>query len=178
MVDLSFRFDLWHARLPRSPRDVGRVEACVVRPAENQRRVADALEVRVGAGSVGDSWSTHEYDAEGNQVSLVNVHVLRSLAGDDLERRALSGDNLQVDLDLSEASLPVGSRLHVGEEVVLEVSPVIHRPCEKFHDRYGKSAAQKVARANRRGKRGRGVLCSVAHGGTIRVGDAIRVERP
>ena len=33
-------------------------------------------------------------------------------------------------------------------------------------------------RAGRKGRRGRGVLCRILEGGTIRVGDRIRVERP
>ena len=50
--------------------------------------------------------------------------------------------------------------------------------CKQFHARFGMSGAQKVARANRQGKRGRGVLVRIVRGGTIRVGDVIHVKRP
>jgi MOSC domain-containing protein YiiM len=124
-------------------------------------------------------------------VSLINVHVLRTLvaeaprstaAGADpeselLERGALSGDNLQVDLAVDEASLPEGSLLEVGT-AVLRVSPVVHRPCAHFVDRLGATAAKKVARGLRTGRRGRGVLCEVVRAGEVRVGDRIRVATP
>lgn len=177
MVDLSWRFDAWYALLPRSPRDEGRVELCVVRTGPGERITPDAIELVAGRGIVGDSWGQHDHDEAGTQVSLINVHVIRSLVGDP-ERAAISGDNLHVDLLLSEENLPVGSRLSIGAEVVLLVSPVPHRPCQNFVQRFGATAAKKVARANRRGLRGRGVLCQVERGGRVRVGDRIQVERP
>jgi hypothetical protein len=61
---------------------------------------------------------------------------------------------------------------------VLRVSPLAHRPCIKFVRRFGARAAKRVARANRRGLRGRGVLCTIERGGGVAVGDTIRVERP
>ncbi len=177
MPDLSWRFDVWYALLPRSPRDYGRVERCVVRTGPGQRATPEAIELVAGRGVAGDTWGRHGFDDQQNQVSLVNVHVIRSLSGGD-ERSPISGDNLQVDLELSEENLPAGTRLSIGAEVVLLVSPVPHRPCPSFVERFGATAAKKVARANRRGLRGRGVLCLVERGGTVRVGDPIRVERP
>jgi MOSC domain-containing protein YiiM len=177
-LDLSWRFDGWIDALPHSPRDSGRVERCVVRTGPGQRALPDAIELIAGAGVQGDSWSKHPHAQEGNQVALINVHLVRALSDGDAQRSALSGDNLQVDLDLSEENLPVGTRLAIGAQTVLVVSAMPHRPCRHFHERFGASAAKKVARANKRGLRGRGVLCSVERGGTIRIGDPIRVERP
>ena len=177
---LDWRFDLWWRGLPRSPRDVGALRGIVLRPpggASGARACVDAVTVSVAAGLEGDRWSSDPERTEQDQVALINVHVLASLAGDDPERRALSGDNLHVDLDLSEENLPVGTRLSIGG-AVLEVSPQAHQPCRKFHERYGVTAVKKVLRANRRGRRGRGVLCLVRQGGELRVGDEIRVERP
>ncbi|HRV80085.1 MAG: MOSC domain-containing protein [Planctomycetes bacterium] len=143
--------------------------------AEGERVTPDQVEVRPGEGVLGDRWDP-QVDPPGSEVSLINVHVLRSLAGVS-ERMALSGDNLQVDLDLSEANLPIGTELRIGS-AVLVVSPEPHRPCARFHGRFGVQGARKVARANRRARRGRGVLCTVAVAGTIRVGDSIGVVRP
>jgi hypothetical protein len=176
-VDLSFRHDWWFARLPASPTDAGRVLGCVVRPERDRRLTPDAIRVDPQTGIEGDYWARDPKRTPEDQISLINVHVLRSIGAHDAAKMALSGDNLQVDLDLSEANLPVGTRLVVGE-AVLEISPKPHRPCRSFHARFGASAAQRVARANRRGRRGRGVLARIVQGGSIRVGDAIRVERP
>jgi len=179
-MDLSWRFDLWYRRLPASPRDEGRLCGIVRRPpagGEGARETPETARLTPEEGLVGDRWAAGDDRREGNQVSLINVHVLRSLAGGDPERMASSGDNLQVDLDLSEESLPPGTRLVVGE-ALLEVTADLHRPCRSFHQRFGAAGARKVARANRVGRRGRGVLCRVLRAGEVRVGDPIRVERP
>ncbi|MBK7642784.1 MAG: MOSC domain-containing protein [Planctomycetes bacterium] len=175
-MDLSFRFDLWYALLPASPKDEGRVVRCVLRPAHDRRETPEAIRVSPERGVEQDRWSNDPEGRPGNQVSLINVHVLRSLAGTE-ERMPLSGDNLHVDLDLSEENLPVGARLSIGS-ALLEVSADPHRPCKKFHERFGASAVKKVVRASRRGRRGRGLLATVLRAGEIRTGDAIRVERP
>jgi len=175
-VDLSFRFDLWYALLPKSPQDEGQVVRCVVRPAPDRRETPESIRVSPERGVELDRWDVDTQRRPGNQVSLINVHVLRSLAQGE-ERMPLSGDNLEVDLDLTEANLPVGTRLTIGS-AQLEVSADPHRPCKKFHERYGASAVKKVARANQRGRRGRGLLASVLSAGEIRAGDVIRVERP
>jgi hypothetical protein len=176
-LDLSFRFDWWYARLPRSPREGGRVEHCVLRPAHGERLVVAELRVTPELGIDGDRWRDDERRKPGSQVSLINGHVLRSLAGDDPQRMALAGDNLIVDLDLSESNLPAGTVLEVGD-CVLEISTDPHRPCRKFHERFGVVAVKKVVRADRRGRRTRGVLTRCVRAGTIRTGDPIRVRRP
>ena len=174
-LDFSFRFDGWFESLPASPRDHGTVRRCVLRPAPGERRTPEAIELRPGQGAVGDGWHDR-HESTDNEISLINVHVIESLAGDPA-RTPLSGDNLQVDLDLSEHNLPVGTRLTIGEAVLI-VSPKPHRPCAQFVDRFGATAAKRVARANRRARRGRGVLCTIERGGTVRIGDEVSVERP
>lgn len=149
----------------------------MIRPAHGERITPQAARATPEGGMEGDRWTTDEHRSPGNQVSLVNVHLLRALAGGDEARMALSGDNLQVDLDLSERNLPTGTQLTIGE-VVLEVTPDPHRPCRKFHERYGAIGVKRVVRGNRTGRRGRGVLARVVRGGMLRVGDAIHVKRP
>ena len=177
LFDLSFRFDFWFDALPASPQEDGSVRACVLRTGRGQRARVKSIEVSPKAGVHGDSWIDHPHSAPGNQVALINWHVIQSLANGDAERAALSGDNLQVDLDLSEANLPVGTKLYAGTSI-LRGSELNHRPCLAFFQRFGAAGAKKVARANRRGLRGRGVLCSVEQAGVIRVGDRLRAERP
>jgi len=176
-MDFSFRFDGWFRRLPVSPVDEGRVHRLVQRPAGGgvgARLTPDTVQVEEGKGVIGDRRSLDLNPHEG-EVSLANVHVLRSVAGGE-DRMAVSGDNLQVDLDLSEANLPAGTRLHIGS-AILEVSPRPHVPCGLFLERFGLKSVRRVARANQKGKRGRGVLCNVAQSGEIAVGDVIRVQR-
>jgi hypothetical protein len=178
-LDFSWRFDRWFTALIPSPRDDGVIRRLVLRPpggGTGSREIVESMRVSVERGIDGDRWFTDESDLPFHQVSLVNIHVLESLAGTDPERCALSGDNLQVDLDLTEPNLPVGAQLSIGS-AVLEVSPLPHVPCGKFNDRYGVKAVKKVLRANKIGRRGRGVVCVVRTAGEFKVGDRIRVNR-
>src|SRR5262245_25188265 len=93
----------------QSPRDDGRLESIVVRPASNERRTLATAELSVEGGIDGDRWVTDSYyrlkDGRSDprcQVSLMNSRFLRQIAGRD-ESMCLAGDNLIVDLDLSEA---------------------------------------------------------------------------
>jgi MOSC domain-containing protein YiiM len=177
MMDLSFRFDFWWRQLPKSPRDAGRVARLVLRPDRGRRANVASIALTPAGGIEGDRWIRDEHARPGNQVSLINVHVIDSLAEGDFERAILAGDNLHVDLDLTEENLPVGTTLTIGD-CVLEVSSDPHRPCKLFHERFGASGAKKVARANHVGRRGRGVLTRIVRAGTIRVDDVIYVKRP
>jgi MOSC domain-containing protein YiiM len=163
-----------------SPKQAGRLEAIVVRPASNQRRTLATARLTPEAGIEGDRWINggHAKLADGrpdtsNQVSLMNVRFLQQIAGHQ-EAICLAGDNLIVDLDLGEANLPAGSRLAIGEHVVIELTAQPHTGCTKFASRYGNEA-----RAFMNNERGtelhlRGRYARVATCGTIAVGDAVR----
>lgn len=176
MIDFSWRFDSWFEALPRSPLERGSVHGLVLRTGPGTRATPEQIELVPGRGAVGDAWISHGHSAPGNEIAMINVHVLRAVCDGDESRMPLAGDNLHVDLDLSEANLPVGTRLQVGS-ALLRISDLTHRPCKKFVERFGATAAKRVARANRRGKRGRGVLCTIERGGLVRRGDAIVVLR-
>jgi MOSC domain-containing protein YiiM len=151
------------------------VEVCVVRPSEGARVTPTEIRLTTEGGIEGDRWIRDEHRRPGNQVSLMNVHVLRSIAGDE-SRLPLAGDNLLVDLDLSEKNLPPGTRLEIGDaEIMISSDP--HRPCRQFLHRFGAKSVKRIVRANHVGRRGRGVLAQVVKAGTIRVGDKIHVRR-
>ncbi|MFT7668047.1 MAG: MOSC domain-containing protein YiiM [Planctomycetota bacterium] len=156
---LSARFDLWYMRLNKSPKDNGRICGLVMRPPEGghgARKIALTAEFSPESGMHGDRWATEERQEIDNQVTLINIHVIASLAKDP-ERYALCGDNLQVDLGLTEANLPAGFKLEIGS-VVLEVSAQPHLPCKHFYHCFGASAVKKVVRANRKSRRGRDAI--------------------
>ena len=176
MIDFSWRFDAWFDALRKSPLDRGSVQGLVQRTGPGQRATPDSVELRVGRGVVGDAWQSHPLSEPGNEVALMNVHVLRAVCTGDESRMALSGDNLHVDLDLSEENLPAGTLLEIGT-ARLRVSETPHRPCKKFVERFGATAAKRIARANRVGRRGRGVLCTVVQDGKVCRGDPIVLIR-
>jgi hypothetical protein len=140
----------------RSPPDHGLVHLIVRRPAENAREVLP--EARLDRN-------------EGLQLTLMNSRVAALVAGGD-ERRQLAGDQLYVDLDLSRANLPPGTRLVLGSAVI-EISDKPHRGCRKFAERFGQEALAFVNSPVGRELRLRGVNARIVATGTIHVGDAI-----
>jgi MOSC domain-containing protein YiiM len=84
------------------------------------------------------------------------------------------GDNLFVDLDLSAANLPAGSRLRVGEALV-EMTAEPHDGCLKFRGRFGQDALRFVQARATRSQNLRGVYWRVVEAGLAAVGDPVRV---
>jgi MOSC domain-containing protein YiiM len=162
-----------------SPQDEGALQAIVIRPAENERELREAAYLSPEGGVEGDRWaaSSTRRLPDGRpdpqvQVSIMNSRLLKMIARDD-ERIGLAGDNLVVDLDLSEANLPVGQKLRVGE-ALLQVTDVAHTGCKKFTHRFGMDAVRFVNAAERKALHLRGVYARVLKEGTVRVGDNIR----
>jgi MOSC domain-containing protein YiiM len=163
-----------------APRSVGRLHAIVVRPTVETRRTIDEAQVDVVRGVVGDCWlergssSTPDHSARlDSQVTLISTRVLAAIEP-DTARWPLAGDQLYVDLDLSQANLPAGTRLEIGD-VVLEVTPEPHIGCSKFSARFGSDALRWTNTTRGRELRMRGMNTQVVRGGRVRVGDQVRV---
>jgi MOSC domain-containing protein YiiM len=161
-----------------APADAGALVAIVVRPDKELRELPDTGELTPEAGLVGDRWARHTTrklpDGRLNpdtQLTLMNTRFLAPLAG-ARERWPLAGDNLLVDFDLSEANLPAGQRLKVGE-AVLQISAEPHTGCAKFSKRFGPDALKFVNSPEGRRLRLRGVNAQVVQAGRVRVGDRI-----
>jgi hypothetical protein len=165
----------------RSPRARGRLELVVRRPAPNEREVLDAGELDLETGLVGDSWNqrSSKRTPDGSphpdmQLNVINARFARLIAGSSHEHWALAGDQLYLDLDLSEAALPAGSRLALGTAVI-EVTDQPHTGCVKFADRFGRDAHKIVNTPQGRALRLRGLNAKVVVAGIIHPGDAVEV---
>ena len=162
----------------RAPAGTGTVELIVRRPAEEEREVLEEAQLDLEHGVVGDNWlarGSRNGTAPPNpkaQVTLMNARVT-ALVARDPERWPLAGDQLYVDLDLSEETLPPGTRLALGA-AVLEVSDEPHTGCKKFTMRFGSDAMRFVNSPVGRALRLRGLNAFVVQPGTVRRGDAIR----
>jgi hypothetical protein len=161
-----------------SPPDDGVVELIVRRPAVGEREVLAVATLEAGAGLVGDSWrargSTTTADGSahpGMQLTVMNARAVL-LVAQHPDRRMLAGDQLYVDLDLSPANLPPGTRLAVGSAVI-EVSEEPHLGCAKFAARFGKDAWRFVNSRVGRGLRLRGLNARIVASGTVRPGDRV-----
>ena len=167
LADLEAALDSIRA----APRNTGTVTLVVRRPGEDQREVLGVGQLDPDSGLVRDAWMQGNHGVA-DQLTLMNSRAIDLLAG-DRERWPLAGDQLYVDFDLSEEALPAGTRLAVGEAVV-EVSPVPHRGCAKFAERFGHDGLRFVNTPTGRALRLRGVYVRVVIAGVVRPGDAIR----
>ncbi len=163
----------------QSPRDNGTLEMIVCRPDVDQRQMLFEAEVDVTRGLIGDNWLTrgdfHDPTAPANpdsQINIMNSRVI-SLLARERERWQLAGDQLYVDLDLSDENLPPGSRIAIGT-AVLEVTAEPHTGCKKFAQRYGPDAPRFVNSPEGKRLHLRGINARVIQSGTLRTGDTIR----
>lgn len=159
----------------RSPKSEGRLALIVRRPRSGEREVVEAGELTVAEGLVGDNWSTRTPDVPldpERQLTIMNSRVAGLLAQDE-DRWELFGDQLYIDIELSEANLPVGTRLAMGGAVI-EVTPVDHTGCKKFAERFGVDAVKFVSTAVGKEMRLRGMYAKVVQPGAIRAGDRVR----
>jgi hypothetical protein len=166
-------------RICQSPKESGVLELIVRRPQVGAREVLDEGELDLREGLVGDSWRkrgssrTSDGSSHANmQLTLMNSRAV-ALVAQDRGRWPLAGDQLFVDLDLSLANLPPGTRLACGT-AVLEVTAEPHTGCAKFVSRFGRDAMQFVNSPLGRQLNLRGVNAKVVQPGVIRVGDAVR----
>jgi MOSC domain-containing protein YiiM len=162
-----------------APRDAGRVELIVRRPDQDEREALDEGVIDLEHGLVGDGWKArgnrHTPDGSADadaQLTLMSTRVLAAIEP-DAARWPLAGDQIYVDLDLSEANLPVGTRLAVGTAVV-EVTAKPHTGCAKFTERFGSDATRWINNPVGRSLRLRGMNVRVLEAGTVRVGDGVR----
>jgi hypothetical protein len=165
--------------IARSPKDGGVVEMIVRRPQVGEREIIEEGRLDLSEGLVGDSWKrrTSKRTADGTphpemQLNLMNSRVV-ALVSQDKSRWHLAGDQLFVDLDLSDANLPPGTRLAIGTAVI-EVTAEPHTGCSKFVERFGIDAMTFVNSRERRDLRLRGINARVVNAGVLRVGDTVR----
>jgi hypothetical protein len=162
-----------------APRESGTVALVVSRPAVDSRRILSLGRLNGVDGLEGDNWGSRgsSRTPDGGphpdmQLNVMSARVSSLLAGGDDELRALAGDQLHLDLDLSEANLPAGARLAVGSAVI-EVTSEPHRGCAKFAARFGADARRWVNAGDADGLRLRGLNARVVLDGEVRPGDAV-----
>jgi hypothetical protein len=165
-------------RIRAAPRDTGTVDLIVSRPDVGGRHPVETAELSVVEGLVGDNWrsrgsrSTADGSADPDrQLTVMNARAIALFAGDP-SRWALAGDQLYLDLDISQANLPAGTRLRLGDAVI-EVTAAPHNGCAKFSERYGLDVTRFVNSPEGKQLRLRGLNARVVVPGTVRVGDAV-----
>lgn len=154
----------------------GTLELIVARPSEGERATPATAEVTIEDGLVGDRWKPY-VEANGSlgreaQLTIASTHLLGLIA--EPERWPLAGDNLLVDMGLDAETLPAGSRLAIGDTLIVQISELPHTGCAKFSARFGSDALKFINSPEGRTLRLRGVNAKVIVPGTISTGDAVR----
>ncbi len=159
-----------------SPKSEGVVELIVRRPQTLEREILEVGELDFAEGLVGDNWkargskSTPDGSAHPEmQLTLMNSRIIQ-LISQDRDRWHLAGDQLFVDMDLSQENLPAGARIAMGSAII-EVTPVPHTGCKKFIERFGVDAMMFVNSPKGKRLNLRGVNTKVIRSGSVRTGE-------
>jgi hypothetical protein len=162
----------------QSPKDRGIVKAIVIRPETDARVSLQRCELSPDGGVHGDSWAKGCWMSlpDGRphpdvQVAIMNARTIALIAKEEA-CWPLAGDNLLVDLDLSDGNLPPGTRLSVGS-ALLEITDVPHKGCKKFVERFGVDATRFVNARDGLRLHLRGIYARIVEPGAVAVGDTV-----
>jgi hypothetical protein len=158
--------------LPAAPIHTGRVALLVRRGEGGRRETLDRVNLELDSGIPGDAWGRQRERKPEAQLTVIQIDVAELIANG--QPLTLSGDNLILDLDLSAANLPPGSRVRVGG-AILEVTPKPHNGCMKFRARFGPEALRFVSQPGLRPRNLRGIYMRVVQPGEVAPGDLVEV---
>jgi hypothetical protein len=163
----------------RSPKDCGELKLIVRRPAEEEREILHEAQLDLAEGLIGDTWkirgSSRTSDGSSHpdmQINIMNSRAIALLA-QDTDRWQLAGDQLFIDIDLSDENLPPGTQLALGSALIA-VTDQPHTGCKKFKARFGPEAVKFVNSLVGKQLHLRGINARVVQPGMIRVGDLAR----
>ena len=166
-----------------SPPLQGELKLIVQRPAVDQRNEVEAGRLDTEQGLIGDNWLSRGRPRSADtppdpdtQLNIMNARVA-ALVARVPDRWQLAGDQLYVDLDLSDENLPPGTKLTLGTAII-QVTAVPHTGCKKFAQRFGWDAMKFVNTETGRQHNLRGINARVVQSGDIQVGGAIEKLDP
>ena len=162
-----------------APKNDAAIHSLCFRPGYSERSFPEQIEVSAERGIEGERWLRDPWlkRADGGpdpriQISILPLRVM-DLCWRDHVNTVHPGDTMIADLDLTEANMPVGTRLQIGSAVI-EVSDKFNTACAKWKARYGGDSFAWINHRPNRPLRLRGVLCRVVADGTIRATDRIQ----
>ena len=163
----------------QSPKEEGVLKMIVRRPDIDEREVIYEGQLNTTDGLEGDTWkargSSHTADGSANvnaQITVMNARAIALLAQEE-QLWPLAGDQLYIDMDLSDDNIPPGTRLAIGSAII-EVSAQPHSGCKKFSSRFGVEAMKFVNSPEGKRLHLRGINTRVVQAGTIHVGDIVK----
>ena len=167
------------AMLAAAPKAEGTLDLIVMRPEHDQRVTPGTYDVSAVQGVPGDHWKRGTgyalEDGTGDpeaQICMMMSGCIRAIAGDK-SNWAPAGDNFFIDMDLTPANMPPGTRFAIGSAEFI-VTELPHNGCQSFIDRYGRDACLFVNTGMGKVHRLRGIYARVTKDGTVSVGDKVR----
>lgn len=162
-------------KIAQSPKQEGRVDLIVRRPAVDEREVLEVGELSEAQGLVGDNWRVKGEPVLDMQLNIMNSRVIQAICG-DIINWPIAGDQFFVDFDLGAENLPAGTQLSLGDAII-EITPEPHMGCKKFTERFGVDAMKFVNSKLHREHNLRGICAKVVKSGRVAVGDSIKFIR-
>lgn len=160
----------------QSPKDQGLLELIIRRPQTGEREALEEGQLDLIQGLAGDDWikrhSKRTVDGTPHpdmQITIMNTRLMQVMTQEKSEW-GLAGDQLYIDLDLSMANLPTGTKLAIGEAQI-EITNQPHTGCVKFSNRFGLDALKFISSPAGSDLRLRGIYAKVIKSGVIRIGD-------
>jgi hypothetical protein len=164
------------AELAPPPKERGTLVLIVARKGGSRRETPESVRLSVHDGLPADLWRKNAPERLDQQLAVMRVDIATLIANG--QPLTLFGDQLFLDLDLSSANLPAGSRLRVGE-ALLAVTPEPHNGCIKFRQRFGGDALRMTLDERFRHDHLRGIYLQVLEDGEVATGDSVEVvSRP
>lgn len=164
--------------LDAAPKETGKLDLIVMRPEAGARELPESFEVTAANGLPGDHWKGGSgyalEDGTGNpdaQICMMMSGCIQAIAGDKANW-APAGDNFFLDMDLTPANMPPGTRFAIGTAEFV-VTKLPHNGCQKFIDRYGRDACLFVNTGKGSELRLRGIYARVTKDGVVSVGDPV-----
>lgn len=141
------------------------VAVCISKAKGERKTDVGHAELKEGFGLVGDAHGG-DWHRQVSLLAIESIDKMRALGldvgpGDFAENLTTQGVNLY--------SLPVGTRLRVGDSVLLEMTQIgkeCHDRCAIYHQ-----AGDCVMPRE-------GVFATVIHGGTVKTGDSLEILAP
>ncbi|MEM8633131.1 MAG: MOSC domain-containing protein [Pseudomonadota bacterium] len=162
-----------------APKDEGRLDLIVSRPGHGQRTALNTAAVSLAGGLQGDHWSkgcwrtTEAGDPHPDvQICMMMSRCIAAIAG-DMENWPPAGDNFFIDMDLTPANMPPGTRFSIGTAEFV-VTEEIHAGCDAFIERYGRDACVFVNTGPGKTHKLRGIYARVTKDGEIARGNVLR----
>ncbi len=160
--ELAARYDA----LEPAPKGSGHVTLLLARGPDHSRIVYERV-LLTKDGMPGDRWQPKAEGVDDDQLAVMGHRVTELIANG--QSQTLFGDNIALDMDLSEEALPIGSRVRLGD-AVFEVTPKPHTGCSYYAERFGADALRFTREPERRAQHLRGIYLRVVEPGEVWLG--------